>query len=144
MDMSACSQLVTGCGDGRNNKCWGSVYTHAFAYRFVYVQVHVRPEANLRCHYRSHLSRGLINYIYLWPPVTSITTIYVWLCVCIIFILCMSVLPACMSVYYMLIWILQSPKKALGSVELELQIVVSCPVGSENKNQVLWKSRQCP
>ena len=49
----------------------------------------------------------------------------------------MRVLPACVSVYYMLTWFLQSPKKALGSMEPELQIVVSCHVGSENKNQVL-------
>ena len=31
-------------------------------------------------------------------------------------------------------------KRVLDSLKLELQTVVSCPVGARNRTQVLWKS----
>jgi hypothetical protein len=47
-------------------------------------------------------------------------------------ILCVDVLPGSISVYHMCAWCLQRPERALGSMELEAQMVVSCHVGAGN------------
>jgi hypothetical protein len=47
----------------------------------------------------------------------------------------MHMFHACMSVYHM-----EYMKKVVNSLELELQITVSCPVGVGNQTQVLYKS----
>lgn len=43
-----------------------------------------------------------------------------------------GVMPACISVYHQ--------KRASDSLELELQMIVSCHVGAGNQTLVLWKS----
>ena len=54
--------------------------------------------------------------------------------------MCMGVLPACMSVHYVLG---SGQKKATESLGLELQMVVSCHEGVGTGTRVLWKSSQC-
>ena len=52
------------------------------------------------------------------------------LCVCVyIFFKCMGVLLTCMSVYCIYAWCLQ---RLLDPLELEIQMVVSCHVDTEN------------
>lgn len=49
-------------------------------------------------------------------------------------------LPAYMYVQHMLVW---CPKRALDPQKLELQLIMSCPMGSGNKIQVLCKTSKC-
>ena len=43
---------------------------------------------------------------------------------------CMSVLPAWMCVYHVLAWYPQKPEENIAPLELEIQIVVRCPMGT--------------
>lgn len=59
-------------------------------------------------------------------------------------LMCMVGCFACKSVYQVYNpGICGIPKKPLGPLELELQIVVSHYVGAGNLTQVVWKSSQC-
>lgn len=40
--------------------------------------------------------------------------------------------------------VLSDPKGVLDRLELELQMVVSYPVGAKNQTSILWKSTRCP
>ena len=64
------------------------------------------------------------------------------------YVLCMGVLPACMSVHHSYGWCPQKlragQKRASNPMELELQmVVVELPKGCWELDQVLWKSSQC-
>jgi hypothetical protein len=52
----------------------------------------------------------------------------------------MSVLPACMSVYHMSAVPAVAREWKSDALGLQLQLVISLLVGSENQTQVLWKS----
>jgi hypothetical protein len=52
--------------------------------------------------------------------------------------MCMSVLPACMSVHHA--WCLQKTEEVSDALDLKLQMVMSHHVGAGNQTRVLYKS----
>lgn len=53
----------------------------------------------------------------------------------------MSVLPTFICVYHLQAWYLRRSGEAIGSLELELRVVVSHYVGPGNQTQVLGKNK---
>ena len=50
---------------------------------------------------------------------------------------------SCVSLCHTCVRCAGGQEKTLDSLELELQLVVSCHVGARNQTQVLWKSSRC-
>lgn len=55
----------------------------------------------------------------------------------------MSVLPVCVSVYHMHAGTCKEQKRTMGPLELEVLMVMSCHLVTENQTQLLWKNSQC-
>lgn len=56
---------------------------------------------------------------------------------------CVGILSACTSVHHGSVWDLPRPQEGMGSLELELQVVMRQHVGSGNRTSVLWKISWC-
>ena len=99
----------------------------------MYVQLQVRTEADCRYHYLEAIFPVPISSIknkchHAWLLKYFFNLFYVHGCFAC---MCVCAPHAC-----------RRQNRPLSSVELELQTVVRCHVGSGNKNQVLWKSSQ--
>lgn len=57
--------------------------------------------------------------------------------------LCMDALPAFLSVYNLMFGVLRGQEKALYTLKLGLQMVLSLDMGTGNRTQMFWKSIQC-
>lgn len=56
--------------------------------------------------------------------------------------MCMDVLFTCISVYHLCTNVCRGQKRALRTLELEIQIIVSHHRGAENQTWVPWKSHK--
>lgn len=54
----------------------------------------------------------------------------------------MDIFLACMDEYHVYAWYSQRPEESVGSLGLELQMLVSCHVAAGSESLVLWKSNQ--